>query len=241
MKRTLYLCGAGNSEGVRLALTVNRNAQRWERIVLLDDDPAKHGIEILGVRIAGGLDTLGEADPQSDEVVNLVARTTDRRWMVRNRIEQFGIPFAALIHPLVETDGASLPSDAIAYRNSTIGSLSCMGTGSVAFMGAIVGHGATLGNGCIVAPNGVINARVRVGDGVYIGSNASILPELSIGDWTTIAANTVVTQDIPAGSTVLGVPGKVVLTLEMKLRMRAFRNLPQAVQRDLERRIKPAA
>ncbi|MGE0101555.1 MAG: DapH/DapD/GlmU-related protein [Blastocatellales bacterium] len=241
MKRTLYLCGAGNSEGVRLALTVNRNAQRWERIVLLDDDPAKHGIEILGVRIAGCIDSLGEADPESDEVVNLVARTTDRRWMVRNRIEQFGIPFAALIHPLVETDGASLPSDAIAYRNSTIGSLSSMGTGSVAFMGAIVGHGATLGNGCIVAPNGVINARVRVGDGVYIGSNASILPELSIGDWTTIAANTVVTQDIPAGSTVLGVPGKVVLTLEMKLRMRAFRNLPQAVQRDLEQRIKPAA
>lgn len=241
MKRTLYLCGAGNSEGVRLALTVNRNTQRWERIVLLDDDPAKHGIEILGVRIAGGLDTLGEADAQSDEVVNLVARTTDRRWMVRNRIERFGIPFAALIHPLVETDGASLPPDVLAYRNSTIGSLSSMGTGSVAFMGAIVGHGATLGNGCIVAPNGVINARVRVGDGVYVGSNASILPELSIGDWTTIAANTVVTQDIPAGSTVLGVPGKVVLTLEMKLRMRAFRNLPQAVQRDLEQRIKPAA
>ena len=29
--RTLYLCGAGNLEGVRLALVVNREQARWEQ------------------------------------------------------------------------------------------------------------------------------------------------------------------------------------------------------------------
>ncbi len=241
MAGTLYLCGAGNSEGVRLALTINRCSSRWDRILLLDDDPARKGLEILGVRIAGPIEMLEEADPISDEVANLVARTTERRWMVRSRIEQYGIRFAALIHPLVETDGATFTDDTIAYQNSTVGSLSRMGEGSVAFMGSIVGHGSSLGRGCIVAPNGVINARVKIGDGVYVGSNASILPELKIGAWSTIAANTVVTHDLPAGSTVMGVPGKIVLTLEMKLRMRAFRNLPPAILQDLQAQVQPAA
>ena len=35
--RTLFLCGAGNGEGVRLARQVERTRPRFERIVLLDD------------------------------------------------------------------------------------------------------------------------------------------------------------------------------------------------------------
>ncbi|MBK9317196.1 MAG: hypothetical protein IPM55_23540 [Acidobacteria bacterium] len=241
MEKTLYLCGAGNSEGVRLALTINRRNSRWDRIFLLDDEPAKKGLEVLGIKIAGPLEMLAEADPANDEVVNLVARTTEKRWIVRSRIEQYGLRFATLIHPSVDTEGATFPSDTIAYQNSTIGSLSKIDEGSVAFMGAIIGHGSSLGRGCIVGPNGVINARVKLGDGVYVGSNASILPELKIGSWSTIAANTVVTQDLPVGATVMGVPGKIVLTLEMKLRMRAFRNLPPAILNDLQDLVKPAA
>lgn len=240
MEKTLYLCGAGNSEGVRLALTINRRNSRWDRICLLDDDQAKKGLDVLGVKIAGPLEMLAEADLANDEVVNLVARTTEKRWIVRSRIEQYGLRFATLIHPLVDTEGATFHSNTIAYQNSTIGSLSKMDEGSVAFMGAIIGHGSSLGRGCIVGPNGVINARVRLGDGVYVGSNASILPELKIGSWSTIAANTVVTQDLPVGATVMGVPGKIVLTLEMKLRMRAFRNLPPAILKDLQDLVKPA-
>ena len=188
----------------------------------------------MNVRIAGPLEMLSEADPAHDEVVNLVARTAEKRWIVRSKIEQYGLRFATLIHPLVETIGATFADDTIAFQNSTIGSLCKMDDGSVAFMGAIVGHGSSIGRSCIVGPNGVINARVKVGDGVYVGSNASILPELKIGSWCTIAANTVVTHDLPVGATVMGVPGKIILTLEMKLRMRAFRNLPPAILQDLQ-------
>ena len=79
------------------------------------------------------LRSLAEADPATDEVANLVARTTEKRWMVRSRIEEYGIRFATLIHPLVETEGAVFTADTIAYQNSTVGSLSKMGEGSVAF------------------------------------------------------------------------------------------------------------
>lgn len=230
---TLYLCGAGNSEGVRLALTINRQQSRWDRIVILDDDPAKHGQSILGVEIAGPFALLEGAHDASDEVANLVARSAVKRWAARERIEGYGLPFATLINPGVETTGADFGRDVIAYQNATIGSLSTIGEGTVVFMGGVAGHGSKLGRGCIIAPNAVINARVQMGDGVYIGSNAAILPEVTVGSWATIAAGSLVSQSVPVGATVMGVPGKIMLTLEMKLKMGAFNCLPQSLRYEL--------
>jgi len=70
--KTLYICGAGNSETVRLAQRISRVRPRWERIVLLDDDPRKHGQVILGVKIEGRLSFLERADGHTAEIVNSV-------------------------------------------------------------------------------------------------------------------------------------------------------------------------
>jgi serine acetyltransferase len=56
----------------------------------------------------------------------------------------------------------------------------------------------------------VINARVEIGDGVYVGTNASLLPDVKIGPWATIGANSVVMRNVPAGTTVMGIPAKTV-------------------------------
>ena len=50
--RTLYLCGAGNSEACA-SQQINARYPRWDHIVLLDDDPAKVGSERLGVPVVG--------------------------------------------------------------------------------------------------------------------------------------------------------------------------------------------
>lgn len=65
-----------------------------------------------------------------------------------------------------------------------------------------VGHGAIL-HGC------------TIGDGALIGMGATVLDGAEIGEGCIIGAGTVVTQGvkIPAGSMVLGLPGKVVRTL----------------------------
>ena len=62
MTKTLYLCGAGNPEGVRLALVVNHVEKRWDRVVLLDDDLSKHGSLVLGVEIVGPFAALEDAN-----------------------------------------------------------------------------------------------------------------------------------------------------------------------------------
>ncbi|MGH9304040.1 MAG: serine O-acetyltransferase [Acidimicrobiales bacterium] len=48
-----------------------------------------------------------------------------------------------------------------------------------------------------------------VGDGVFIGAGARILGGITIGDGARIGANAVVLEDVPAGSTAVGVPARI--------------------------------
>lgn len=235
--RILYLCGAGNLEGVRLALVVNRAKASWDRIVLLDDDLNKHGHSILGVEIIGPFSLLEAVDIGSSEVVNLVTRSSVKRWLAWSKIKKHGIPFATLIHPTVDTDGADLGPGLTAYQNSVIGPGAVVREGSVIFMGAVAGHGCRLGRCCILAPNAVVNSRVKLGDGAYVGTNAAILPELKVGTWATIGVCSGVVRDVPAGATVIGAPAKTVVTLKQKLQSEVDENLPPEIRNELNRQL----
>jgi len=206
---TLYLCAAGNPEGVLLALEVNEAKRRWDRIVLLDDDPDKQGREILGVPVIGPFAALADHRP-GDEAVNLVARSTKGRDGARAKIESFGLPLVSLIHPSVSLRGATVGHAITLYAGCTVSALSTVGDHAVVFTQAVLGHGASLGNGAVLAPGAVINARVRVGERAYVGSNASVLPDLEVGVDATVSACSAAVGDVPAGSTALGVPAEIL-------------------------------
>ena len=203
---TLFMCGAGNSEGVRLAMVCNAHQRRWDNILVLDDDPGRQGQDLIGVPIVGGFDALADANPDTDQVVNLVARTTAGRAAARNKIASYAIPFTSLVHPGVDIFYAELADDVTVYHNTTIGPESRLGMGAVVFMGAILGHESHAAEGCVLAANSVLNARVKLGKRVYVGTNSTILPEIEVGDDATIAAGSSVIRNIEAGDTVIGVP-----------------------------------
>ena len=220
--KTLYICGAGNPETVRLALRIKREQARWDRILILDDDPAKHGQPILGVPVIGPFAILEHVRPDSAEITNSVTRTTSRRWAARRQLEVYGLPFATLVHPGVDTMDVEIGGDVVVYPHAHLGPQVVLGEGSVVFMGAVVGHESHLARGCIVAANAVVNGRVLLGEAAYVGTNAAILPDVKIGPWATIGAGSVVTQDVPAGATILGVPGKMIYVLspeQLQMRM----------------------
>ena len=211
MKSILYLCGAGNAEGVRLALRVNEKEHRWEKIVILDDDINKIGKNILGVEIVGPFDHLTQVDKTNEQVVNLVARTTTKRYNAAEKIKKYGLPFISLIDPNVDTWGVEYSGDVTIYQNVTFSAGAFIDEGSVVFTGAVVGHGCKVGKCCVIAPGAVLNARVELEDGVYMGTNASILPDLKVGAWATIGINSAIVQNVPEGATAMGVPAELVM------------------------------
>lgn len=55
---------------------------------------------------------------------------------------------------------------------------------------------------------------IRIGDNVWLGSNLTVMPGVTIGSGCVIGAGTLVTKDVPDNLVVVGVPGKVVKTLD---------------------------
>lgn len=55
---------------------------------------------------------------------------------------------------------------------------------------------------------------IHVKKGVWIGAGASILPGVTVGEYAIVGAGAIVTKDVPDYSVVVGIPAKVVKTLD---------------------------
>lgn len=87
------------------------------------------------------------------------------------------------------------------------------GTGVVIGGTAIVGNDVTIYQGVTLGGTSLQRKKRHptLGDNVVVGSGAAVLGDISIGDNVKIGANSVVVKDVPPNSTVVGVPGRVVL------------------------------
>ncbi len=84
-------------------------------------------------------------------------------------------------------------------------------------MGVVIGETAVIGDdvllyqGVTLGGTGIVKGKRHptVGNNVVIGTGAKVLGDITIGDNSYIGANAVVIKDVPANSTVVGVPGRI--------------------------------
>lgn len=57
-------------------------------------------------------------------------------------------------------------------------------------------------------------ANIKIGNRVFIGAGSIILPGVSIGDNVIIGVNSVVSKSIPSNSVAVGVPAKVISSID---------------------------
>lgn len=56
--------------------------------------------------------------------------------------------------------------------------------------------------------------RVTIGNNVHIGTNTIIMPGVTIGDNVIVGCMAVVTHDIPSNSVAVGIPARVIETID---------------------------
>ena len=87
------------------------------------------------------------------------------------------------------------------------------GMGVVIGETSIIGDDVTLYQGATLGGTGKekLKRHPTIGNGVVIGAGAKILGNIRVGNDSRIGAGSVVLRDVPDGSTVVGVPGHIIL------------------------------
>ena len=86
------------------------------------------------------------------------------------------------------------------------------GTGVVVGETAVLGNDISLLHGVTLGGSGKESGdrHPKIGDGVMIGANASVLGNIRVHNCAKIGAGSVVVEDVPAHTTVVGVPARTV-------------------------------
>ena len=121
-------------------------------------------------------------------------------------------------------EGASVPilptlihRVCVAFFDMSIGDYVVLGEGVYVPHGyLVIGGRLTMGRWCVICPwvsigltPGTLGSP-EIGDGVFVGTGAKILGPVKIGDGAIIGAGSVVLKDVPAHTTVVGVPARVI-------------------------------
>jgi serine O-acetyltransferase len=86
------------------------------------------------------------------------------------------------------------------------------GMGVVVGETSVIGDNVTLYQGVTLGGTGKERGKRHptIGKDVVIGAGAKVLGNITVGDDVMIGANAVVIKDVPADSTVVGIPGRIV-------------------------------
>ncbi len=111
------------------------------------------------------------------------------------------------------------------------------GTGVVIGETAEIGNNVTLYQGVTLGGTGKDTGKRHptIGNNVMIGSGAKVLGPVVIGDNSRIAAGAVVLHDIPANSTAVGVPARVVKKDGVRVEELDQINIPDPVAQEISR------
>jgi serine O-acetyltransferase len=103
---------------------------------------------------------------------------------------------------------------------------------------AIIGDNVTLYQGVTLGGTGKERGKRHptIGNNVMISAGAKVLGSFTIGDNSKIGAGSVVLSEVPPGSTVVGVPGRVVKSASDTLPYKEMNqtDLPDPVKEDIQ-------
>ncbi len=85
-------------------------------------------------------------------------------------------------------------------------------------MGVVIGETAEVGDDVTLYQGVTLGGtswnkgkrHPTLGDGVIVGAGAKILGPFTVGAGAKVGSNAVITKEVPAGATVVGIPGKIV-------------------------------
>lgn len=206
----ILIIGAGGHGQVVADIFRARHASQLvsDRVGFVDDDRARLGCVFVDSPVLG---TLAQVHEIAHDAVIVGVGDNATRSKIFHRYLAAGERIATAEHPrsIVAADVA-IGSGSMLCAGAIVNTGAAIGRNVIVNTGATVDHHSILGDHAHIAPGVHLGGEVVVDEGALVGIGAIVLPRVRIGAWSTVGAGAVVTADVPPGTTVVGVPARVL-------------------------------
>ncbi|MEG2656746.1 MAG: acetyltransferase [Clostridium sp.] len=208
--KDIVIIGSGGvgREASLIIQQINDFKPTWNVIGFLDDNPNNLGKVLNGYEVIGDVNSIKFID-ENTYVIIAISNYKVKKNIVSKLNGRFR--FATLIHPRV-----------------LIHDFMTVGYGTIIYEGAILTIDINIGEHVIISPkcgighdsiirdyvsllwNVNISGADIIEEGVLIGSGATVIQNLTVGRESIIGAGSVVVKNVPAYSTAVGIPAKII-------------------------------
>ncbi|HUE60286.1 MAG TPA: NeuD/PglB/VioB family sugar acetyltransferase [Acidimicrobiales bacterium] len=206
----LVIYGAGGMGQEVADLVESLGCGVWNPVGFVDDDSALFGLDVLGLRVLGGVEWL--SGRSVSVAVALGAPTVRRRaWGTLESMGGYAAP--PLVHSRAHVGrGCSVGEGSVIAAHAVLTADVIIGRFAIVNVGATVSHNCRLADFATVAPGAHLAGNVHLGEGAEVGIGASIVQGKKVGEWSVVGAGAVVVDDVEANTTVVGCPARVIAT-----------------------------
>jgi sugar O-acyltransferase (sialic acid O-acetyltransferase NeuD family) len=210
----MLVVGLGAGGHAKVVIEILRLLGGYEFAGLLDVKPELRGTELSGVRVLGDDTLLAELYRQGARYafvgVGTVGDTRTRKRLYE-AAQRVGFEGARAVHPqAIVSPSAQIGDGPTVMAGAVINAAARIGDNVIVNTGAIIEHDCVIGSHAHIATGARLAGGVRVGEGVHIGMGASIRQGINISRQAIVGAGAVVIRDVPEGTTVVGVPARIL-------------------------------
>jgi sugar O-acyltransferase (sialic acid O-acetyltransferase NeuD family) len=208
----VVILGAGGfaREVLDIFMAQNAVSPQYEILGFIDENPDHWNIMLNGYPVLGGFDWFDTQDKADIRVICGVGNPAVRRKLVQ-KASNLGLHFCSVIHPTaVLTPFVELGEGVVVTAGCIFTNRIKVGNHVHVNLDCTIGHDVIIEDFCTIAPGVHVSGNVRIKTGCDIGTGTVIIQGITIGEWSIVGAGAVVTKDIPANTTAVGIPAKVI-------------------------------
>jgi UDP-perosamine 4-acetyltransferase len=204
--------GFGAGGHAKVVIEILRSRGEFKIVGLFDARMDLRGTTVLGVEVLGDDSLMAELKQRGIEQafigVGTVGDAQPRRQLYE-KVVSSGFAIVPAIHAAaVVSSSAQIGVGPTIMAGAIVNADAVIGDNVIVNTGAIVEHDCVIGDHTHIATGARLAGGVHVGPGSHIGIGAVVRQEIRIGEGAIVGAGAVVVSDVPAGTTVMGVPAR---------------------------------